>query len=495
MADLRISELRPLTENQIVSADLFAVADLSATETRKITALDQAKATVRLIPDGTIPYGKIDPSTIDIPDGSVTADDLADDSVTHEKLADNAVETNNILDGAVTGPKIDPSAFNRGIDSTLGLIGITNAVLPGTHAGLTYNEQGLITGSTALIPASDLPVATTTDVGVVSVPVEGGLAITGIGAISIANNIAPSTQPKITYDQHGIVIGGAALEAADLPVATETAIGGVSVPTDGNLRVNDGAVRMLTSSVTPGSGYTKFACNEFGVITDATTLVSSDIPEISADNITSGMFPTDRLANNSVTAPKMADYSTCLMQEDFPGYSPDYYLGMLWWQPSTAQLRVYTRGSAGTQWSPVGFGALQANNLRWGGVFDASTGTVAVVTDFGTTAGLAAGAAIPAPSDELSGLYLICQKEGNAVNQPAVESINFTPGDWLLCINEQEGYIHIDAGSTGGGGGGGSSYLATLLDVELAGLQDGQRLQIDNTGIWRNSDVLDGGSF
>ena len=81
------------------------------------------------------------------------------------------------------------------------------------------------------------------------------------------------------------------------------------------------------------------------------------------------------------------------------------------------------------------------------------------------------------------------------MNQPAVESINFTPGDWLLCINEQEGYIHIDAGSTGGGGGGGSSYLATLLDVELAGLQDGQRLQIDGTGIWRNSDVLDGGTF
>ena len=495
MADLRISELRPLTDTQIVAADVLAVADVSATETRKITALDQAKATVRFIPDGTIPYTKIDPSTIDIPDGSVTTDDLADESVTHEKLADNAVETNNILDGSVTGPKIDPAAFNRGIDSTAGLIGITNSVFASSHAGITYNEQGLITGTTALVPVADLPLATSTVPGVVSVPLDGGLSVSGLGAISIGNNISPDTKAKITYDKHGIVIAGSNLEAADLPLATEALVGGVYVPTDGNLRVNGGAVRMLTSGVSPGAAYTKFACNEFGVITVASTLVSTDIPSIEADKITSGTFPTDRLADNSVTAPKMADYSTCLMQEDFPGFSPDYYLGMLWWQPSTAQLRVYARGSAGTQWSPVGFGALQANNLRWGGTFDADSGLVGIVTDAGTTAGLTSGEAIPAPSDELSGLYLICQKEGTNVPQPNVQSDTFTPGDWLLCINESQGYAHIDAGATGGGGGSGFDYLSQLLDVDVSGVKAGERLQYDASGIWKNQDVIEGGTF
>ena len=128
-------------------------------------------------------------------------------------------------------------------------------------------------------------------------------------------------------------------------------------------------------------------------------------------------------------------------------------------------------------------------------MFDASTGTVSIVTDFGTTAGLTVGGVIPAPSNELSGLYLVCQTEGTNVNQPSVESDIFTPGDWLLCINENQGYTHIDAGATGGGGGGGSSYLATLLDVKITALKEGERLEADGSGIWSNTSVMDGGTF
>ena len=495
MADLKISELRPLTETQIVSADLFAVADISATETRKITALDQAKATVRLIPDGTIPYDKIDPSTINIPDGSITADDLADGSVTHEKIGNDAVEADNIFNGSITAQKIAPGIFNRGLDNTAGFIGITNAVFAGSHAGITYNEQGLITAVNPLIPVTDLPLATDSVPGVVSVPADGGLAVSGLGSISIGNNIAPATKAKITYDIHGLVVGGGDLVAADLPLATETLVGGVNVPADGNLRVNAGALRMINSGVASGSDYTKFTCNQFGVVTAASTLAPADIPALDASAIASGTFPTARLADDSVMAKKLADYSTCLMQEESPGSSPDYFLGMLWWQPSTAQLRVYSRGSSGTQWSPVGFGALQANNLRWGGVFDAEAGTVTILTERGTSAGLKVGDAIPAPSDDLSGLYLICNKDGSNVPQPDVSTESFVAGDWLLCINATSGYTKIDSGASGGGGGGGSSYLSGLLDVNLVGLKEGERLEVDNSGIWNNSDTLDGGIF
>lgn len=508
MADLKISELRAITDTQLVAADLFAVADVSATETRKLTALDQAKATVRLIPDGTIPYSKIDPNTIDIPDGSVNTDDLADGSVTHEKLADDAVETNNILDGAVTGPKIDPAAFNRGIDSTAGLIGITNAIAPGTHAGITYDEQGLITGTTALVPATDLPIATTTEVGVVSVPPAGGLAVAGTGAVSIANNIAPDTKTKITYDEHGLVVGGADLEGTDLPVATETTLGAVSVPTDGNLRVNDGAVRMRTSGVTPGAGYTKFTCNEFGVVTSATTLDASDIPEISADLITSGEIGSDQLANCSVTAPKICDYATCLMQEDNPGRGD--FLGQFWYTPSTAQLRVYSRGSGPENiWLPVGFGALQANNLRWLGTYHADTDTIGSLTALGVSEGLVAGGPFPTATDAMSGGYFLCQTPGNAMSQPSLNGITHDAGDWALCLDATQGWIHIDAAASGGGGGGGSTqYLNDLLDVEIGGaggpfstapslaLSNLNLLKYDGgDGMWRNTNLIDGGTF
>ena len=55
----------------------------------------------------------------------------------------------------------------------------------------------------------------------------------------------------------------------------------------------------------------------------------------------------------------MADYSTVLAQE---GQPTGQFLGQLWYQPSTAQLRVFGRGSSGDLWLAVGFGNLQANN-------------------------------------------------------------------------------------------------------------------------------------
>jgi hypothetical protein len=63
----------------------------------------------------------------------------------------------------------------------------------------------------------------------------------------------------------------------------------------------------------------------------------------------------------------------------------------------------------------------------------------------------------------------------------------------LLCINETQGYIQIDSGA--GGGGGGSSYLSTLLDVNITTLKEGERLQADGSGIWFNTATLDGGTF
>ena len=118
------------------------------------------------------------------------------------------------------------------------------------------------------------------------------------------------------------------------------------------------------------------------------------------------------------------------------------------------------------QWLNVGFGALQANNLRWGGAFDANTGTLTVLTDIGIAEGLTAGSAFPAPTNALSGLYFICQTGGNSITQPDLSGVTFTPGDWALCINETQGWMQINAGATGGGGGGGATYLNDLLDVE-----------------------------
>ena len=636
MADLKISELRPLTDAQVVAADLVPVADVSATETRKITIADHAKAMVRLVPDGSMPFDKIDPTTFDLPDGSVDTpeladgavthpklaadaveadniadnavtagkigpgavqadalannavtadkvavnavendnvvdgaitvpkidpnsydrgvnaatgrigiantviagthlgiqyneqglitdvtelpdgsietDDLEDGSVTNEKLAENSVDTLNIIDGSVTGTKISPTAFNRGIDSTAGVIGITNGVVPGTHAGISYDEQGLITGTTALIPPTDLPVATTNEVGAVSVPLDGGLSVAGTGAVSIGNDITPGTSAKVTFDQHGLVTAGEDLEPGDLPVATATALGAVNVPADGGLSINAGAVRMQTTGVTAPGPYTKIQCNEFGAITNGSSLITGDIPGLPADKIVSGQFPNERLADDAVTGRNISDYATCLMQESNPGKGD--FLGQLWFTPSTAQLRIYARGSGSQDlWSPVGFGNLQANNLRWGGTYNAETNTIVTVTSIGTSEGLIAGEPFPVPSDSLSGLYLVCAVGGANTTQPQLNGVTSTPGDWALCLDASQGWNHIDASAGGGGGGGGASSLNDLLDVELGGsapfavgamengsvksaLEDRNLFKYDGkSGVWKNTNLIDCGTF
>ena len=127
----------------------------------------------------------------------------------------------------------------------------------------------------------------------------------------------------------------------------------------------------------------------------------------------------------------------------------------------------------------------------------------------------AAGDLIPPPSDLLSGGYFITVEAGSSIDQPNVSTDTFTEGDWMLCIDAAQGYVHIDAAAGGGGGGtGGVNKLGQLLDVSLGGTEgpfkspnlDGASPAIalagrqylmydDKSGMWVNSDVIDGGTY
>jgi hypothetical protein len=59
MADLRISELAALAGGDLAAGDLLAIADVSASETKKITVVDLVGNATTLIADATIPSAKI----------------------------------------------------------------------------------------------------------------------------------------------------------------------------------------------------------------------------------------------------------------------------------------------------------------------------------------------------------------------------------------------------------------------------------------------------
>ena len=118
------------------------------------------------------------------------------------------------------------------------------------------------------------------------------------------------------------------------------------------------------------------------------------------------------------------------------------------------------------------------------------------MTDIGVSEGLTAGGPIPTPTDELSGIYFVVQEEGSNIDLLDVSGDTFTEGDWLLCINQAQGYVHLDISAGGGGGGGGASELNDLTDVTIESPEAEQFLQFDMiSGKWKNTAIIDGGDF
>ena len=523
MPDIPISQLPLLSGTGLAADDSLPLADVSASETKQITAKDLVQSGIQLMDAGSIPGDKINGTSV--PAGSIGTTELANGSVTAAKLADqsSALYTTPLpaagsFIGQLAVDSSDDKAYFWSGSSWDPLRGVTEAgasfIFPlylqaslGQDAGGNINEltvsgylqpttgaNQFLAGPTSsagsvdyrVIAPSDLPIATDIDLG--GVKSGSGLTVDSNGILSVDNTVTPSTVNHIvTYDTNGLVTGGRAIVGTDLPAATSS-VPGVVRPGTG-LVMGSNSELDHSSSVTAGNA-TKVSFDAQGHITAALPLVASDIPDLSFTQITSGSVDgTTSIDDRSVTEVKLSDYSTCFVQEGQP--SGNYKLGQFWFTPSTSQLRVYGRGSGGDLWLSVGFGALQAQNLRWGGVINASTSQIITVTAIGEAEGLSAGDAIPAATDALSGMYFVTQVAGSNINLDYVQSQSFTEGDWLLCINQAQGYTHLDiAAGSGGGGSGSIQYLTDLLDVNIGTitLADGQSLVYDATsGQWRNT--------
>ena len=117
----------------------------------------------------------------------------------------------------------------------------------------------------------------------------------------------------------------------------------------------DGNGNLTHTAAGPAGTFTKVTIDGFGHVTSGGDIQSDDLPTINIDKL-EGQITKDTnltLGDCAVTAPSICDYATSYMQEGSPGEAE--FLGQLWYQPSTAQLRIYARGSAGDQWLPVGF--------------------------------------------------------------------------------------------------------------------------------------------
>ena len=477
------------------------LATNSVTTAKVVDANITAAKLAPSLPGSILGNGEID--TVQLANDAVTTAKINDLAVTTDKLATGAVTDakvsnvngSKLIDSTVTAAKLSATAFNGGIELD-GTVQHTNNIAAGSSAGITWDANGHVTGF-GPVPASDLPLATATTVGAISVPSGSGLTVSGAGAIDHVTLVTASSVSGISYDEHGHITSTRSLISTDLPNATPTNKGAVSVPTDNDnplIVSGDAELTHQTSGIVAGT-YASVDVDIYGhVVAGDVVLAANQVPNLDASKITSGQFGTARIADGSITGPKHADYATCFMQEDTPAGDGEF-LGQFWYQPSTAQLRVYSRGSGPQSiWMPVGFGALQQQNLRVGFTYDASNSTIVSITQYGAAAGFAAGDAIPTATNAMNGIYGVCVVPGNVIDVLNLDGTNHTAGDWILAVSETEGWIHVDVTSAGGGGGG-AQVLNDLLDVEIGGgglpaLKDQQILRYSSDiGQWINTEL------
>ena len=502
-----------------VTADKLADGAVGAAQIadRSIPAikLEQNTLTAEEIGPNAIGASELADNAVDTPalaDNAVSTPKLQDASVTEPKLADGAVTTNKIADGAVTVNKLSDGAVTDDKIDGIGLDKLPNAgsatVLAGPVSGPAASP------SYRKLESTDIPTASTTTKGGVSVPASGGLVADGAGAVGIGNSVTPNEFPVISYDKHGLVTNGRALSGSDLPPPALGEVGGVKpgvgleVTGDGTLNVlpptadviggvkasdgitidADGTISQSLTGVAAET-FTKVTVNEMGNVTAGAQLIADDIPQIPADKIEDLIITNLQLGDKSVARRNLADYSTAFIQEQQPSVDSSVFIGTFWFKESTASLSQWN----GNSWMSVGIGRLSAENLRYCGIFDASTGFITGLTQFGVAEGYEIGNAIPVATDDQTGVYFVCQVAGDQVT--VLPGVSFDAGDWCLSNGSAAGWERIDTMSGGGGGGGGAVNLGDLLDVNIGAASTGALLQLQASGQWQDTYSIDGGDY
>ena len=478
MADLKISELTALAGANLATGDELAIVDTSASETKKITLQNLIESGVDLIADDSIPGAKILFGTGEVAgtalaDGGVTTAKIADDAITAAKIANEAtcdlvttlpasggytgqlaLDTDDnkiyIWDGSAWQSVKGAGSVNAVVGTSSGIVNITISTsgdtvtitpsLDNTTAGAQFlagptSASGAV--SYRAIAGGDLPTATSSAKGGVSIN-GNGLVLSGT-ELRINNTVTAETTEHhlVQYDANGLITAGRVIAATDLPEATSSAKGAV-VPGSG-LSVASGGTLNHTNSTTAGT-FTKVTVDAQGHVTSAVNLVAADIPDLDAAKITSGALPTARLANDAITAAKLADSSITKFggagaTDNVVVFPDGDFKGQFFFDEKNEDLYIYT----GESFLPI---TVISGNLVNAGTYNANTNLLSSVTTAGSAAGFTNGSALPAPATGNLNYYVVVDTSGTGSgNAPAVA---LAPPDMLISLGTGSTFQLID---------------------------------------------------
>lgn len=493
MADSTITQLNPLlAADAQASVDVLPVADVSTSETKKITIADVVTAGIGSVTDGTVPGAKLVTGSVtaaQIGTGEVGTTEIADGSVTTAKLADGAVTAVKIATGTITATQIAADAVGSSelADDAVDTAAIqASAVTTAKIADDAITAAKIATGAVgaseiadASITSAELADGSVTTAKIVDDAVTSAKIGPGaVDATALASNAVTTakildgnvTAAKLANDLDGseflaqaanaVLIGPISgsdavptfrglttadlpvLAAEDLPLATAGSVGAVSA--GAGLAVDASGVLSINNTVT-GATATKVTYNSSGVITAGTTLSASDIPDLAASKITTGTFGSSLIANDAITAAKLADSSTTKFggSGDTGGivtFPTADFKGQYFYDEINADLYIWS----GSAWLPV---TIISGELVYAGTYDASVNQIASVTSAGAAVGLTVGAALPAASSTNNRYYVIVSDSGTGTGNAPAEAL--APPDFILSNGATWDLIDISSGLGG----------------------------------------------
>jgi len=481
LADLKITELQALAGANLAATDELPVADISASETKKVTVSDLVGFGAALLANSTIPSAKISFAAgaiveASLATGAVTATKIGADAVTAAKLADQStciVAASKAALDAVTGDFVGQlglttdttklylwqnntwnaikaaGSINTISADTSGIVNITvstsgDTATVGTSLDNTDAAAQFLAGPTGsagavsyrTIAGADLPTATTSAKG--GVIVNGGGLTVNSSTIAIDNTVTAVSDQlrKVSYSAVGLITASTSVTGSDLPVATSSVVGAVRPGT--GLSVDGSGVLNHTNSIA-GATQNGFTFDAQGHITNATALIAADIPDLPATKLTSGSLDIARVANNTVTGAKLANYAITKIGETQPTADQ---IGQFFFNPLTRDLFLWD----GNVFQPIG---ISVGEIIFAGTFDASagggTGLIATVTAEGTAIGLVVGQPLPAAATANNRYYLVVSEAGT-ITSGSAPNVALSPPDIVLSNGNE--WTEVDVSQT-----------------------------------------------
>jgi hypothetical protein len=348
-------------------------------------------------------------------------------AVTEAAIATDAVSTGKILANAVTAEKLDDdsaavvaAASPSGTGAFIGQQWFnTNNGQEFTWTGSAWVQQAGI-GTINIVDSTPIAIA-------VAYPDAYSATLTATLDTQAAATVfaGPETGADTAPTFRAIVPG-------DLPDATASTKGIIQPGT--GLAIDAGTLNH--ANTVTGATVSSITFDNQGHITAAIPLVAADIPELDASKITTGEFPTARLADASITGLKIADSANVQFGETLPVAE---HIGQFFFNPLEGSVFLWD----GNVWQPVG---VTTGAIILAGTYDATLNQIVSTTLEGAAIGLTAGSPLPSSTDANANYYVVVSVGGTGT-APAPTNI-LAPPDLILSTGSA--WVELDV--SGGAG-------------------------------------------